>query len=71
MIAPDVPPCACRTCQQDGDHPDRERHRQVILVPGRLDEQQRREPAALGSNRIGRGGDTLLAQITMKRLMTL
>ena len=36
----------------------------MILVFRRLDEQQRRWFAALESNRIGWGGDTLLSQIT-------
>jgi len=36
----------------------------MMLVFSRLDEQQRRWFAALESNRFGRGGDTLLAQIT-------
>ncbi len=60
----DTPPCGCPAYQQPGDHPDRELHRQMILVFSRLDEQQRRWFAALESNRLGWGGDTLLAQIT-------
>ena len=63
-MAIDVPPCGCRACPQPDDHPDRVLHRQMILVFSRLDEQQRRWFAALESNRLGWGGDTLLRQIT-------
>ena len=64
MSAIDVPPCGCPACQQPGDHPDRELHRQMILLVSRLDEQQRRWFAAVESKRIGWGGDTLVSQIT-------
>ncbi len=64
MPMTDIPPCGCPACQQPGDHADRELHRQMILVFSRLDEQQRRWFAALESNRLGWGGDALLAQIT-------
>ncbi len=64
MTTTDIPPCGCPACQQPGDHADRGLHRQMILVFSRLDEQQRRWFAALESNRLGWGGDTLLAQIT-------
>jgi len=36
----------------------------LILVLSRLDEQQRRWVAAVEANRLGRGGESLLAQIT-------
>jgi len=36
----------------------------LILVLSRLDEQQRRWVAAVEANRLGWGGETLLAQIT-------
>jgi len=64
MTTTDIPPCGCPACKQPDDHPNRESHRQIILVCSRLDEQQRRWFAKLESNRIGRGGDTLLSQIT-------
>jgi hypothetical protein len=44
-------------CQQAGEHPERELHRQINLLLSRLDEQQRRWFVALESNRIGQGGD--------------
>ncbi len=64
MTSLDVPVCQCPLCQQAADHPERERHRQMNLLFSRLDEQQRRWFVALESNRIGHGGDRLLAQIT-------
>src|SRR6266581_1944879 len=56
--------CQCPTCQQAGDHPDKQRHRQINTFVSCLDEQQRRWYAAIESERIGYGGDRLLAQIT-------
>src|SRR5512135_554440 len=56
--------CQCAHCQQETSHPDQEVHRQMNLLLSRLDEQQRRWYVAVESNRIGAGGDRLLAQIT-------
>ena len=56
--------CQCPVCQQDVPHPDRERHRQMNLFLSRLDEAQRRCYVALEADRLGRGGERLLAQIT-------
>jgi len=56
--------CQCPLCQQSAGHPERELHRQMNLFLDRLDEQQRRWFVALESKRIGRGGDSLLSQIT-------
>jgi hypothetical protein len=64
MTGIEVHQCECRQCQQEGDHPDKELHRQMNLLMSRLDEQQRRWYAALESKRVGRGGDRLLSQIT-------
>jgi hypothetical protein len=64
MIRPDLPPCGCPVCQEVGEHADVAWHRQLILVLSRLDEQQRRWVAAVEANRLGWGGETLLAQIT-------
>lgn len=64
MTALAVPSCQCPLCQQEADHPDRERHRQMNLLLSRLDEQQRRWYVALESSRLGHGGDQLLSQIT-------
>lgn len=64
MSASDFPPCGCALCQAGADHPERELHRQMILLLSRLDECQRRWFVALEAQRIGYGGDRLLAQIT-------
>jgi len=56
--------CQCPLCQQPADHPERERHRQMNLFLGRLNEQQRRWYVAMESNRVGHGGDRQLSQIT-------
>ena len=64
MTVIDVPVCQCPLCQQATEHAERERHRQLLLVFGRLDENQRRWFVALESKRLGHGGDRLLSQIT-------
>ncbi|MBO0782053.1 MAG: hypothetical protein J2P37_24805 [Ktedonobacteraceae bacterium] len=60
----EVHQCQCAHCQQETSHPDQELHRQMNLLLSRLDEQQRRWYVAVEANRIGAGGDRLLAQIT-------
>jgi hypothetical protein len=64
MTPIDVPVCQCPVCQQGAEHPERERHRQMLLVFSRLDENQRRWFVALEAKRLGHGGDRLLSQIT-------
>jgi len=64
VAASDVPNCQCPLCQGGADHPERERHGQLLLVFHRLDENQRRWFVALESKRLGHGGDRLLSQIT-------
>ncbi len=56
--------CQCAHCQQETSHPDQELHRQMNLLLSRRDEQHRRWEVAVEANRIGVGGDRLLAQIT-------
>lgn len=56
--------CPCPRCRQDDDHPDRTLHAQMNLLMSRLDEAQRRWYAALEAQRLGHGGDRLVAQIT-------
>jgi hypothetical protein len=51
-------------CQQGVDHPERELHRQTIALLSRLDENQRRWFVAHEAQRLGYGGDRLMAQIT-------
>ncbi len=64
MTKSEVHTCQCVNCRQETRHPDQELHRQMNLLLSRLDEQQRRWYVAVESNRIGPGGDRLLAQIT-------
>jgi hypothetical protein len=59
-----VAQCRCPRCQQEDEHPDRALHRRMNVFLSRLDEAQRRWYVALESQRIGHGGDRLLAQIT-------
>jgi len=59
-----LPECGCPLCREPGGHPELTWHRQLILVLSRLDEQQRRWVAAMEANRLGWGGETLVAQIT-------
>lgn len=56
--------CQCPACRTDAEHAQAEHHRQLNLLMGRLDEQQRRWLAALESKKVGHGGDRLLSQIT-------
>ena len=64
MATSDLPPCGCDLCQQGVDHPAREMHRQTIALLSRLDENQRRWFVAHEAQRLGYGGDRLMAQIT-------
>jgi hypothetical protein len=64
MTAPAASACQCPPCQQGGDHPDRAFHHRLNLVFGRLEENQRRWLAALEADRLGHGGDRLMAQIS-------
>ena len=64
MSASELHACQCPQCQQAAPHPDRGRHHQMNLFLSRLNEAQRRIPAALEAERVGPGGDRLLAQIT-------
>jgi hypothetical protein len=56
--------CQCPGCQQEAPSAERERHRQMNLFLSRLDEAQRRWYVALEADRLGPGGERLLAQIT-------
>jgi len=56
--------CECPNCQQPDDHPDKKLHYQMNLLLSRLDEQQRRWYAAIEARKLGRGGMTLMSQIT-------
>jgi len=56
--------CQCPSCQQEGAPPERALHRRMNVFMSRLDEAQRRWYAALEAQRVGQGGDRLLAPIT-------
>jgi hypothetical protein len=56
--------CQCPDCKQSQGHPSWQLHHQMNVFLSRLDEQQRRWYVALESKKVGRGGDSLLAQIT-------
>lgn len=64
MSALPVHPCECAQCRQAVPHPDQARHAQMNLFLSRLDEQQRRWYVALEAERLGHGGERLLAEIT-------
>ncbi len=64
MVASTIVECPCAHCQQEGMHPERALHRRMNVFMSRLDEAQRRWYAALEAQRVGHGGDRLLAQIT-------
>ena len=63
-MADTVYQCRCPDCRGGRDHSQRRHHHQINLLMSRLDEQQRRWLAALESQKVGHGGDTLLAQVT-------
>jgi hypothetical protein len=64
MPSADVHQCQCPHCQQGALHPDQVLHHQMNVLLSRLDEQQRRWYVAVESNRLGHGGDQLVAQMT-------
>jgi hypothetical protein len=63
---PDKPihQCQCSPCQQSISHPDQQWHQNLNVLMSRLDEQQRRWYAAVEANRLGHGGEHLMALIT-------
>jgi len=63
--------CQCPNCQQTGEHPDKELHRQMNLFLSRLDEQQRRWYAALEAKKMGHGGVRRMSQITGMHVETI
>ncbi len=63
--------CGCSLCRQDAAHPDRERHREINLLMGLLPPEQRRLYVAMESKRLGKGGRSLLSEITGLCLQTI
>ena len=64
MPSVEGPSCPCPQCQAGAEHPDRAWHQQLHLLLSRLEEPQRRWYVALEANRLGRGGDRVLSEIT-------
>ena len=64
MPAEAIHACGCGPCRRGEAHPGREYHRQMNLLLSRLDEQQRRWYLAVESERLGRGADRALFEIT-------
>ncbi len=71
MPARAVHECQCRNCQQSGDHPDKELHRQMNLFLSRLDEQQKRWYVALEAKEMGHGGAKRMYEITGMHVDTI
>ena len=63
--------CQCPTCQQPGEHPDKQLHHQMNLFLSRLDEQQRRWYVALEVKKLGHGGAKQMSQITGMHIDTI
>ncbi len=63
--------CQCPECEQTGAHRNKELHHQMNLLLSRLDEQQQRWYVALEAKKLGRGGPTLLSQITGMHVDTI
>ena len=64
MPSAEVHRCPCPHGQQEAPPPDQVLHHHMNVLRSRLDEQQRRWYAAIEANRLGHGGDQLVAQIT-------
>ena len=58
------PPCRCRSCQETRNGPTAELHRGIQRLVAVTDERSRRLVAGLLAELHGRGGITLLSQIT-------
>ncbi len=56
--------CTCPACRSRQDSPTKQLHAHINFLVSTLDEHQRRLYVGLESQRVGHGGDRLLAQIT-------
>ncbi len=56
--------CKCPVCRSRKDSPTKQLHAHINFLVSTLDEHQRRLYVGLESQRLGHGGDRLLAQIT-------
>ena len=64
MPSTEVHRCQCPHGQQEAPHPDQVLHHHMNVWRSRLDEQQRRWYAAIEANRLGHGGEPVVAPIT-------
>lgn len=71
MPSKTVHQCQCPDCQQPGEDPNKKLHHQMNLLLSRLDEQQQRWYVAIEAKKLGRGGPTLLSQITGMSVNTI
>lgn len=71
MTSKTVHQCQCPDCQQPSAHPNERLHQQMNLLLSRLDEQQQRWYVALEAKKLGRGGPTLMSQITGMHVDTI
>lgn len=56
--------CKCPACRSRKDSPTKQLHTHINFLVSTLDERQRRLYIGLEAQRLGHGGDRLLAQIT-------
>ena len=56
--------CTCSACRSRKDSPTKQLHTHINFLVSTLDEHQRRLYVGLESQRLGRGGDRAIAQIT-------
>ncbi len=71
MAEANISECTCDDCLQPSTHPSKELHRRMNLFLSRLNEQQKRWYIALESEKIGRGGDKLMSQISSIHVETI
>src|SRR5690349_13952321 len=64
MPTPRSDQCPCLRCLSEPDHPETQHHRELRAFLATLNQGQRRVFAAIGANRIGRGGVKRVAEIT-------
>ena len=71
MTEANIGECKCDDCLQPSTHSSKELHRRMNLFLDRLNEQQKRWYIALESEKIGRGGDKLMSQISGMNVETI
>jgi hypothetical protein len=64
VLIPTIRKCQCAICKSEVDHPDKQLHHMINVLVDELNEQQRRWFVAIEAVRIGRGGVSLMSQVT-------